>query len=69
MVRDHLMREHDAEVVIAAGCLLHDTGMSIHRTDHEAFSLFLAAERLPGCWTASTTSPSARWSRRSRCTR
>jgi metal-dependent HD superfamily phosphatase/phosphodiesterase len=47
MVADHLMREHDAEVVIAAGCLFHDTGMSIHRTDHEAFSLFLAAERLP----------------------
>jgi hypothetical protein len=35
-------------VVIAAGCLVHDTGMSIHRTDHEAFSLFLAADRLPG---------------------
>ena len=47
MVRDHGMREHDAEVVVAAGCLFHDTGMSIHRTDHEAYSLFLAAERLP----------------------
>ncbi len=47
MTADHLMREHDAEVVVAAGCLFHDTGMSIHRTDHEAFSLFLAAERLP----------------------
>jgi uncharacterized protein len=47
MVRDHGMRAHDAEVVIAAACLLHDGGMSIHRTDHEAFSLFLAADRLP----------------------
>jgi uncharacterized protein len=47
MVADHGMRAHDAEVVIAAACLLHDAGMSIHRTDHEAFSLFLAAERLP----------------------
>ena len=47
MVTEHLMREHDAEVVIAAGCLFHDTGMSIHRIDHEAYSLFLAAERLP----------------------
>lgn len=47
MVTEHLMRERDAEVVIAAGCLFHDTGMSIHRTDHEAYSLFLAAERLP----------------------
>ena len=47
MVRDHGMRAHDAEVVIAAACLLHDSGMSIHRTDHEAYSLFLAADRLP----------------------
>jgi metal-dependent HD superfamily phosphatase/phosphodiesterase len=48
MVADHLMDARDAEVVIAAGCLFHDTGMSIHRTDHEAYSLFLAADRLPG---------------------
>jgi uncharacterized protein len=47
MVADHGMRAHDAEVGIAAACLLHDAGMSIHRTDHEAFSLFLAADRLP----------------------
>ena len=42
----HGMRPQDAEVVIAAGCLLHDVGMSIHRTDHEAYSLFLAADKL-----------------------
>jgi metal-dependent HD superfamily phosphatase/phosphodiesterase len=47
VVRDHDMTPRDAEVVIAAACLLHDTGMSIHRTDHEAFSLFLAAAKLP----------------------
>jgi uncharacterized protein len=47
MVTQHGMGMRDAEVVIAAGCLFHDTGMSIHRTDHEAFSLFLAADRLP----------------------
>ena len=46
MVTVHGMRPQDAEVVIAAGCLLHDTGMSIHRTDHEAYSLFLAADKL-----------------------
>ena len=28
--------------------LLHDTGMAIHRTDHEQYSLFLAADLLPG---------------------
>ena len=47
VVADHGMSSHDAEVVIAGACLFHDTGMSIHRTDHEAYSLFLAAERLP----------------------
>jgi uncharacterized protein len=47
MVRDHGMRAHDAEVVIACACLLHDAGMSVHRADHEAYSLFLAADKLP----------------------
>jgi metal-dependent HD superfamily phosphatase/phosphodiesterase len=47
MVTDHQMSPRDAEVVIAAACLFHDTGMSIHRTDHEQYSLFLAADRLP----------------------
>ncbi len=43
---DYAMKAADAEVVIAGGCLLHDLGMSIHRVDHEAFSLFLAADLL-----------------------
>ena len=43
---DHAMTSHDAEVIIAAACLTHDLGMSIHRVDHEAFSLFLAADAL-----------------------
>jgi metal-dependent HD superfamily phosphatase/phosphodiesterase len=47
MVSDHGMTERDAEVVIAAAALLHDTGMQAHRTDHESFSLFLAADKLP----------------------
>jgi metal-dependent HD superfamily phosphatase/phosphodiesterase len=42
------MDSDDAEVVIAGGCLLHDIGMSIHRADHEAFSLFLALRHLDG---------------------
>jgi metal-dependent HD superfamily phosphatase/phosphodiesterase len=46
--RDYAMAAEDAEVVIAGACLLHDLGMSIHRIDHEAFSLFLAADRLDG---------------------
>jgi metal-dependent HD superfamily phosphatase/phosphodiesterase len=46
MVRDHGMSTRDAEMVIACACLLHDSGMQIHRTDHEAFSLFLAEDKL-----------------------
>lgn len=41
-VADHGMSPRDAEVVVAGGALLHDVGMSIHRADHEAYSLFLA---------------------------
>jgi len=46
MVADHGMRDRDAEVVVAGGALLHDVGMSIHRVDHEAYSLFLANDAL-----------------------
>jgi uncharacterized protein len=42
MVADHGMPARDAEVVVAGGALLHDLGMSIHRQDHEAYSLFMA---------------------------
>ncbi|MFL5831104.1 MAG: HD domain-containing protein [Solirubrobacteraceae bacterium] len=48
VVTDYGMNERDAEVVIAAACLLHCVGMSIHRDDHERFSLFLTADRLGG---------------------
>jgi uncharacterized protein len=54
MVSDHGMRDRDAEVVVAGGALLHDVGMSIHRVDHEAYSLFLAngalQRLLEGCY-------------------
>jgi uncharacterized protein len=48
VVADHGMTERDAEVVIACGALFHCVGMSIHRTDHEAYSLFLTADKLGG---------------------
>jgi metal-dependent HD superfamily phosphatase/phosphodiesterase len=48
---DYGMSDHDAEVVIAAACLLHCVGMSIHRDDHERFSLFLSADKLPSLLT------------------
>jgi uncharacterized protein len=46
MVTDHGLRDRDAEVVVAGGALLHDVGMSIHRADHEAYSLFMVQSRL-----------------------
>ncbi|HYV16501.1 MAG TPA: HD domain-containing protein [Conexibacter sp.] len=46
VVADYGMSERDAEVVIAAAALFHDIGMTIHRTDHEAYSLFLTADKL-----------------------
>src|SRR5690242_17135681 len=46
MVTEHRMRDRDAEVVVAGGALLHDVGMSIHRADHETYSLWLAQGRL-----------------------
>ncbi len=46
MARDHGMSVRDAEVVVVAGAMLHDAGMSVHRVDHEAYSLFLAEPKL-----------------------
>jgi uncharacterized protein len=48
MVTEHAMHVRDAEVVVAGGALLHDVGMSIHRADHETYSLWLAQGRLDG---------------------
>ncbi|MDO8214049.1 HD domain-containing protein [Conexibacter sp. CPCC 206217] len=47
VVADYGMSERDAEVVIAAAAMLHDTGMTVHRADHEEYSLFLTAQKLP----------------------
>ncbi|MFN8175246.1 MAG: HD domain-containing protein [Solirubrobacteraceae bacterium] len=46
IVSEHGLKPADAEVVIAAAALLHCVGMSVHRADHEAHSLFLAAPKL-----------------------
>jgi len=46
MITDHGMSPRDVEVVVAGGALLHDVGMSIHRADHEEYSLFLAHSAL-----------------------
>lgn len=46
IVRDHGLDIEDAEVVVALAALLHDLGMSIHRSDHESYSLFVAQVKL-----------------------
>jgi uncharacterized protein len=51
---DYGMSEHDAEVVVAAGCLLHCVGMSI---DHERYSLFLGADAIGGLLAAAYEEP------------
>lgn len=45
-VANYGMQVDDGEVVVALGALLHDIGMSIHRIDHESYSLFLAERKL-----------------------
>jgi uncharacterized protein len=54
---DYGMSNHDAEVVVAAGCLLHCVGMSIHREDHERYSLFLTADTISGLLAAAYEEP------------
>jgi hypothetical protein len=46
IVRDHKMTNNDAEVVVVLAALLHDLGMSIHRIDHEQYSLFVAQPKI-----------------------
>jgi len=44
--RDYRMTADDSEVVVVLAALLHDVGMSIHRRDHEDWSLFLSEPKL-----------------------
>jgi metal-dependent HD superfamily phosphatase/phosphodiesterase len=46
LVSDYRMTPEDSEVVVVLAALLHDVGMSVHRRDHEDFSLFLAEPKL-----------------------
>lgn len=45
-VKDHQLTNNDAEVIVVLGALLHDLGMSIHRIDHEQYSLFVAQPKI-----------------------
>ena len=46
VMRDYEMSRDDAEIVVVLAALYHDVGMSIHRTGHEAYSLFVARDKL-----------------------
>lgn len=46
VVTNYGMGTDDAEVVVLLAALLHDVGMSIHRKDHEGFSLFVAQPKV-----------------------
>lgn len=41
IVTDFKLTQDHAEVVVVLASILHDLGMSIHRTNHEEYSLFL----------------------------
>ncbi len=45
---DYNLSVQDAEVIVAMASLFHDLGMSIHRVDHELYSLFVAAPKIKG---------------------
>jgi len=42
IVKDHSMKQEDAEVVVVLGSLLHDIGHVVHRENHEQFAVPLA---------------------------
>jgi metal-dependent HD superfamily phosphatase/phosphodiesterase len=46
LVDDYGLETDDAEIVVVLAALLHDVGMSVHRRDHEDWSLFLAEPKL-----------------------
>jgi hypothetical protein len=46
LVRDYGLTANESEVVVVLAALLHDIGMSVHRRDHEDWSLFLAQPKM-----------------------
>jgi metal-dependent HD superfamily phosphatase/phosphodiesterase len=46
IVISHNLTVEDAEVVVVLASLTHDIGMSIHRIDHEQYSLLLARSKI-----------------------
>ncbi len=46
LASDFRLTANESEVVVVLAALLHDVGMSVHRRDHEDWSLFLAEPKL-----------------------
>lgn len=55
VVKDHGLKTEDAEVVVVLAACLHDIGISVHRDDHEKYSLLIgypkSRELLAGIYT------------------
>jgi hypothetical protein len=45
VVADHGLATDEAEIVVVLAACLHDLGISIHRSNHEQYSLFLAERK------------------------
>jgi len=58
VVADYAMSERDAEVVVAAGCLMHCVGMSITATTTSATASSFQTTSCRRCLRAPTRSPS-----------
>ncbi|NPA31969.1 MAG: HD domain-containing protein [Chloroflexi bacterium] len=59
-VTDHGLEPDDAEVIVTLAALLHDVGMSIHRINHEEYSLIIADRKLPGLLASAYPDPARR---------
>ncbi len=46
IVQHHKMTNDDAEVVVLLAACLHDVGISVHRDDHERYSLWIAYPKI-----------------------
>jgi len=46
LVKDYRLTDNESEIVVVLASLLHDIGMSVHRRDHEDWSLFLSEPKL-----------------------
>jgi hypothetical protein len=46
LAKDYRLTANESEIVVVLASLLHDIGMSVHRRDHEDWSLFLAEPKI-----------------------